>query len=134
MLQEAEGLRKHIEEFARCKDFWIQLLDQMTEYYRSSTHLQQAEASLARLLIVASNAEKEASAAAMASMAAAHKVRCIPIANRAMCSLCKESCWSWLGSRGVSSLNLQSVKTISLAIHGVSFLLRKEVNPKHLSA
>eukprot|EP00242_Pyramimonas_sp_CCMP2087_P010942 CAMPEP_0198204908 /NCGR_PEP_ID=MMETSP1445-20131203/8385_1 /TAXON_ID=36898 /ORGANISM="Pyramimonas sp., Strain CCMP2087" /LENGTH=441 /DNA_ID=CAMNT_0043876993 /DNA_START=115 /DNA_END=1437 /DNA_ORIENTATION=- len=71
--KEAEGLRKHIEEFARCKDFWIQLLDQMTEYYRSSTHLQQAEASLARLLIVASNAEKDASAAAMASMAAAHK-------------------------------------------------------------
>ena len=80
--QEPEGIRTHIEEFSRCKDFWNQLHTSMTEYYRSSTQLQSAEVALAYLLSKGSTAEKEPSSSAIASIAEAHQVdttrRCMP--------------------------------------------------------
>eukprot|EP00959_Pyramimonas_sp_CCMP1952_P013963 295253-Pyramimonas_sp.AAC.1 len=79
-LQEPEGIRKHIEEFTRCKDFWTQLHASMTEYYRSSTQLQSAELALGHLLAKGSEAEKEPSSTAMASIAEAHKVGTMPAA------------------------------------------------------
>uniref|UniRef100_A0A7S0WWN3 AH domain-containing protein n=1 Tax=Pyramimonas obovata TaxID=1411642 RepID=A0A7S0WWN3_9CHLO len=71
--EEPDGIRKHIVEFSRCKEFWTQLHSSMTEYYRSSTQLQSAEVALGCLLGQGGAAEKEPSSQAMAAIAEAHK-------------------------------------------------------------